>query len=84
MKMKTVEVFFRPFPTVFIPTNRPAGSYKIVVCQGPVPPFRHHDPSPRGSYKNFYDFMCRILRFLDIVRDNFHEIFLNFYHSLYI
>jgi hypothetical protein len=73
-----------PVNSVTVTPNRPTGSYKIVVCHGPVPPFRHHDPSLRGSYKNFYDFMCRILRFLHIVRDNFHEPFSNLYHRLYI
>jgi hypothetical protein len=40
--------------------------------------------NPSRSTLKLYDFMCRPLRFLHIVRHKFLETFSNFYRSLYI
>jgi hypothetical protein len=44
----------------------------------------HYVQKPKRSTLKLYDFMCRSLRFLHIVRHSFLETFSNFYHSLYI
>jgi hypothetical protein len=44
----------------------------------------HYVYKPKRSTLKLYDFMCGSLRFLNIVRHSFLEIFSNFYHRLYI